>query len=312
AASRYDDSSLHDAQFSPKLAFVFSPSANQTFRLSYNHAFQSPNYSELFLSAPGGAPITGFAPLNAAILAATGVNLGLAVIPIRALGNNALDVEKIKTYEAGYSGIIGGKTYLTLDYYHSDLENFVTDLLPGVNPAFAPYAPPAALPAPVRAQIIGTLQGGLQQQFVGLTTINGQPTLVVSYANAGEATTQGIELGLNYYATEHLSLGFNYNWFDFEIKRQNERDLLLPNAPENQASATLTYATSRWDFSLGGRWVDDFRWAVGPFVGDVPSYTVVDVGANFHVTDHISLGLNVSNALDEEHWESFGGDLLGR
>lgn len=312
AASRYDDSSLHDAQFSPKLALVFAPSANQTFRLSYNHAFQSPNYSELFLSAPGGAPITGFAPLNAAILAATGVNLGLAVIPIRALGNNGLDVEKIKTYEAGYSGILGSKTYVTLDYYHSDLENFVTDLLPGVNPAFAAYAPPAALPAPVRAQILGTLAGGLGTSFTGLTTINGQPTLVVSYANAGEATTQGVELGINYYATEHLSVGFNYNWFDFDIKRQNERDLLLPNAPENQASATFTYIASRWDFNLGGRWVDDFRWAVGPFVGDVPSYTVVDVGANFHLNDHIALGLNVSNALDEEHWESFGGDLLGR
>lgn len=313
AAGRYDDSDLHDAEFSPKLAFVISPSANQTFRVSYNQAFQSPNYSELFLSAPAGAPITSFAPLNAAVLAATGgtVNLGLAVIPLRALGNNNLDVEKIKTYEVGYSGIIGGKAYLTLDYYNSELENFVTDLLPGVNPAFTTYQPPAGLPAPLIAQINGALAllGGNR---VGLTTINGQPTLVVSYANASRADTQGVELGLNYYVTDQWTFGFNYNWFDFEIKSTNERDLLLPNSPENQASATLTYAASRWDFNVGGRWVDGFRWAVGPFVGNVPSYTVVDVGGNFHINDHISLGLNVSNALDEEHWESFGGDLLGR
>jgi iron complex outermembrane receptor protein len=313
AAGRYDDADIHDAEVSPKLAFVISPSANQTIRLSYNQAFQSPNYSELFLSAPGGAPITSFAPLNAAVLAATGgaVNLGLAVIPIRALGNPNLDVEKIKTYEVGYSGILGGKAYLTLDYYNSELENFVTDLLPGVNPTFPIYQPPAALPAPLIAQINGAL-ALLGASRPGLTSLNGQPTIVVSYANASRADTQGIELGLNYYLTDQWTFGFNYNWFDFEIESTNERDLLLPNSPENQASATLTYAASRWDFNVGGRWVDDFRWAVGPFVGNVPSYTVVDIGGNFRVGDHVSLGLNVSNAFDEEHWESFGGDLLGR
>jgi iron complex outermembrane receptor protein len=310
-AGRYDDSGLHDAEFSPKLALVFSPTANQTIRVSYNQAFQSPNYSEFFLSAPAGAPITSFAPLNAAVLAATGVNLGLAVIPLRALGNNNLEVEKIKTYEIGYSGILGSKTYLTIDYYNSELENFVTDLLPGVNPAFPTYQPPAALPAPLLAQINGAL-ALLGANRVGLTSLNGQPTIVVSYANAGRADTQGIELGLNYYATDHVTLGLNYNWFDFEIKNTQLGDQLLPNSPENQASATFAYAASRWDMNVGYRWVDEFRWAVGPFIGTVPSYDVVDVGGNFHVNDHISLGLNVSNVLDDEHFESFGGDLLAR
>ena len=311
AASRYDDADIHDAEFSPKLAFVLSPTANQTIRLSYNQAFQSPNYSELFLAAPAGAPITSFAPLNAAVLAATGVNLGLATIPVRAAGNPNLDVERIETFEIGYSGIIGGKAYLTLDYYNSTLEDFVTDLLPGVNPAFPVYQPPASLPPPLVAQINGAL-ALLGANRAGLTTINGQPTIVVSYANAGEADTQGIEFGLNYYVTDNWTFGLNYNWFDFEIKEKAASDLLLPNAPENQASATLTYAASRWDFNVAGRWVDDFRWAVGPFVGDVPSYTLVDIGANFRVTDHVSLGVNVSNVLDEEHWESFGGDLISR
>jgi len=311
AAGRYDDSDLHDAEFSPKLAFVIAPTANQTIRLSYNQAFQSPNYSELFLSAPGGAPIASFAPLNAAVLAATGVDLRLGLIPLRALGNNNLQVEKIKTWEVGYSGILGGKTYVTLDYYNSQLENFVTDLLPGVNPAFPTYQPPSGLPPTLVAQINGAL-ALLGANRAGLTSIGGQPTIVVSYANAGRADTQGIELGVNYYVTDHWTAGFNYNWFDFEIKRSNERDLLLPNAPENQASATLGYVGSRWDFNTGVRWVDGFRWAVGPFVGDVPSYEVVDVGANFHVGDHVVLGISVSNALENEHWESFGGDLLGR
>jgi len=39
---------------------------------------------------------------------------------------------------------------------------------------------------------------------------------------------------------------------------------------------------------------------------------VVDLVANFQINDHWGLGLNVANLLDEEHWESFGGDLLSR
>ena len=64
-------------------------------RLTYNEAFQVPNYSEFFLQAPVAAPI----PLRLAVLAATGTDLqaalcspfgvdcGLDVVPILALGN---------------------------------------------------------------------------------------------------------------------------------------------------------------------------------------------------------------------------------
>jgi len=33
---------------------------------------------------------------------------------------------------------------------------------------------------------------------------------------------------------------------------------------------------------------------------------------NWRVTDAITLGVNVSNLTDEEHWQAFGGDVLGR
>ena len=44
----------------------------------------------------------------------------------------------------------------------------------------------------------------------------------------------------------------------------------------------------------------------------MPSYLVVDLAANFELTDHVSFGVNVSNLIDEEHFETFGGDLLAR
>ena len=312
-AARVDDSTLHDTQYSPKGSLVFAATPNHTFRVTYNEAFQVPNYSEFFLQAPAGAPITAFAPLEDALAPFLGgQTLGLRSIPLLARGNNNLTVEEITSYEAGYNGIFGSKLFLSIDYYQSQLENFVTDLLPGVNSAFGPYTPPSFLPAPIAAQVVGTLRAGLGPNFAGLTTINGRPALVFSYANAGKVDTEGVDVAFNYYITNHWVADFNYSWFDFEVKERNERDQLLPNAPENKASAGLAYNGHRWSGSVKYRWVDDFPWAAGVFVGQIPSYDLVDLGFSFRVNDNWSLGVDVSNLLDDEHWESFGGDLISR
>jgi iron complex outermembrane receptor protein len=304
AAGRYDDSDLHDGQFSPKVALVFAPTSNQTIRFTYNEAFQSPNYSEFFLAAPAGRPTTALAALAA-------LDPRLASVPVLARGNNDLEVEEIKTWEVGYSGILGGKAFVTLDYYNSELTGFVTDLLRGVNPAFSapgnPYTPPAGLPPPLQAILIANTA-----PVVGLTMVNGSPAIVASYTNAGAADTQGIDFGLNYYITNTWNLALNYSWFDFELKDQQLGDLVEPNAPSNHASAGLGYVGDRFDFSFNFRWVDDFRWAAGVFVGDVPSYELVDIGGNYKINEHVRLGIIVSNAFDKSHYQSFGGDLIGR
>jgi outer membrane receptor protein involved in Fe transport len=316
-AARWDDSSLHDSQFSPKVALVFSPTPNQTLRLTYNEAFQSPNYSEFFLAAPAGAPVNlaaaAAANPQAAPLAPALTALGFNFMPILARGNEALEVEEIETWELGYSGILGGKLFLTADYYRSELTNFVTDLLPGVNRAFAPYAFTLPLPPQVQAGVIGFLQAALGPNFVGVTNLpNGAPALIVSYANAGNAESQGIDLGINYYVTGNWTVNFNYSWFDFEVKDQLVGDEVLPMAPEHSVRGGISYVAPRWDLGISGRWVDGFDWAAGIFQGPIPSYTLFDLVANYRLTGNVRVGLNVSNLMDKEHYQTFGGDLMGR
>ena len=55
-----------------------------------------------------------------------------------------------------------------------------------------------------------------------------------------------------------------------------------------------------------------FRWANATYIGDVESFTTVDLTGNYAVSKHWKLGLNVANLFDDEHWEAFGGDLLRR
>ena len=136
----------------------------------------------------------------------------------------------------------------------------------------------------------------------------------VSYTNFGEVDTQGVDLGLTTQFAHGFTFDFTYSWFDFDVKEDlpGFENLLVPNTPEHKIAAGLSHSGERWSGNISGRWVDDFDWAVGPFVGVVESYTTVDLAASYYVNDMWRIGLNVSNLFDDEHYQSFGGDLLGR
>jgi len=330
-AARVDQSTLHDTQVSPKGSLVWAATPNHTFRLTYNEAFQVANYSEFFLQAPTIVPGTTISSLNLSALETAlrpllgGTQLGFSRIPVLALGNKDLEVEEIRSYELGYNAILGRKAYLTLDYYRSNIENFITDLLGNVavvngqvvrvNPNFSAYAPPSSLTPQAQATVLGALRANLPPALFALLSNlpNGQPIIALaSYTNAGEVDTQGVDVGLNYYFTDHWLFDFSYSWFDFEVKSQFQGDRLLPNAPENKFALGLSYTGSRLGGSLKYRWTDDFPWAAGIFVGEVPSYDLIDLGLSYDISSHWQVGLDVSNLLDEEHFQSFGGDVLGR
>jgi outer membrane receptor protein involved in Fe transport len=312
-AGRGDWSSLHEAQFSPKASVVYSFHDNHSLRFTYNRAFQVANYSEFFLQADV-APPANLTALNA-LCAPFGVNCGLGVTRVLALGNQELEVEKIRTGELGYSGVIENKAFLTIEYYRSVAEDFITDLIPQlgtalgrVNPAFGPWQAPAGLPAPVA--------DGIRRAVPLLSNnVDGSNILAaVSYTNFGQVDTQGIDLAVNYYLNNDWTASFAYSWFDFEIQDAlpGFDALLIPNSPENKFNLGLSYARSPFDARVSLRWVDDFRWGVGPFQGDIEAYTTVDLSANYALNKNWKLGLNVANLLDNEHWEAFGGDLLRR
>jgi outer membrane receptor protein involved in Fe transport len=323
-AGRWDESSLHDGRFSPKLGLVWAASPSHGLRLTYNRAFQSPNYSELFLQAPtairtAAGPITALdlGRLEAALCRPYGVACGFAnAVPVLVLGNESLAVETIETWEVGYRGVLANRAFVTVDYYRSALEDFVTDLLPNpfgtVNPAFGPYRPPPGHPAP--ALLLAQLQAALGPLFAFLSqNADGAAVFALaSYTNAGRADTQGVELGLDWAITDAWTLDAAYSWFDFTLDDLALGDKVEPNAPEHQASLGLAFHRGRWDASLSYRWTEGFPWAAGVLVGTVPAYDHVALTASYQIDHRWSVGLNVSNLLDHPHYQTFGGDVLRR
>ena len=312
-AARGDFSSLHDEQFSPKGSVVYAIDQNNNVRFTYNRAFQVANYSEFFLQANAAVPVN-LSALNA-FCAPFGVDCGFGITRVLALGNEDLSVETIKSWEIGYSGVLANRVFVTVDYYNGESDNFITDLLPQlgtplgrINPNFGPWQGPPGLPDAIEAAIRAAVP-------LLSNNLDGSNILAAaSYTNFGKVDTQGIDIGFNYFFNTEWTASFTYSWFDFKIRDSAPGldRILLPNSPENKFSFGLGYKQDRWDAAFSFRWVDDFRWGVGPFQGDVESYSVVDLVGNYLITDNWKVGVNVSNLLDNEHWEAFGGDLLGR
>jgi outer membrane receptor protein involved in Fe transport len=120
--------------------------SNRSLRVSFDRGFQVGNYTELFLSSPLAAPLD-LSSIDAAFAPVTGgVSLGFAAVPVNAFGNPNLDVEKVKSVDAGYVGSFGSRVRLSVDVYRTTMRDFISDLSPGINPAYPPYQAPAALP----------------------------------------------------------------------------------------------------------------------------------------------------------------------
>lgn len=284
-AARWDRSTLHSSQFSPKVALVWTPLTDQSFRFTYNQAFQSPNYSELFLHVKHPTrPLAYYGNLVTNPPGLSGFVGG--AVP----GNpQDLTVENITGYEIGYKGIFEKSLFITLDVYFNQMTNFVTDLAVGVNPKFP-------------------RNGGIYPGDVLAPT-----RTIWSYANVGRVNEAGVDAGINYYLSDHLTLSGNFSYFYFDIVEKHAEDVLIPNSPDYRISGGITYThPSGHDIGLRIKHVPSFDWAAGIYQGKINEYTVMDLGANYRYSSTVSLNLNISNLMDKEHYQIFGGSLLGR
>ena len=297
AAARYDRSTLHESEVSPKGAVVWSPDPNHSFRATYNQAFQVPNYSEFFLRVSAGSANVPFfaSPTNPQ-----------GRTPILARGNSNLSVETITGYEFGYKGIFLDNTiFVTVDAYFNQAKEFITDLLQTINPQY-PFNVPPGFPA-------GLVEVA-RSAIPGLAVVDGRPAIVVSYGNAGKVDETGTEVGVSFYPTNELRVTGNWTWYDFEVKEQQKGDILLPNAPKHKFALGATYRNLKdgYEIDLSARNVQPFRWAAGIFQGNIPAYTLVNLSGGYQISRNYRIGVTVSNLLDHDVYQLFGGSVIGR
>lgn len=351
-SARYDNANIYPQQFSPRVAMLFSPVEDQTFRFSAGRSFQRANFSELFRRyafRPAfnaqGRPVN-FRPVQAQIndvlSTLTGqqqrVFLGLYDTTVTSptnpmgiqpgawgVGNRDLNVEQNIGYEFGYSGKIGSRLFVTVDAYYNRLTNFISGFLPGVNPNFASWSSASALPTELRqyAKLVDSIvySNLSPQDRARFTTYQGDPAFIVSNTNIGLIEQFGVEVSASYQATKELEFTANYAYYGFNLldaKTPNPflatgSALLSPNTSPHRVNVGANYVVPlSWDASVMLRYVEGFAWLAGDFQGFVPSYAVVNLNAGLHVTDELRLGLAINNLLDRRHYEIYGGSNIPR
>jgi iron complex outermembrane receptor protein len=329
AAARWDDADLHAAQLSPKAAVVYSPTERQSARLSVNRAFQTPTQLEFFGVGRAGAPLnlasldsnlrnTSLGPALAAVPPGQLFTTSAAV-PVFARGNRSLDVERVVSWELGYKGQFGERLFVTVDAYLSELTNFVTDLLPGVNPSFPAWTAPAEVAEADRAAVEqavrdSLLARGLVVPAAGLTRQeDGGTAVVVSPTNAGRVVERGVEIAAQLRLGRAVTLGGNLSRLHFEVKSQALADRLLPNSPEYIANLSVGYEGSGpLSARAAARLVGGYPWAAGTLVGYVPAHQTLNLTAAYRVSASLRARVVATNLLDQRRFQIYGGSVNGR
>jgi outer membrane receptor protein involved in Fe transport len=259
-AARADASTLHKTQYSPKAALVYRITPQNSLRFTYNRAFQVANYSEFFLHTKiASFPIGGFVrTICQSPILQQPVDCGIEgdFIPILAVGNDDLNLEHTEAWEVGYSGLIGKRAFITIDYYYAKNSDFISDLVPQVGtfpgdtegcvnvqtgqpqedptecPINADYqrwigpdeAEQTVLVPTIGLTVAQALRNAVDNSVGGNTLgfrlaqdLDGDPVVVGrTYTNVGEVNTQGVDVGMQFFLARGISMQASYSWFDFE------------------------------------------------------------------------------------------------
>jgi len=319
ASARWDDTDRSPSHLSPRVAVVWEFRPQQSVRATYGNAFLRPTLVQRTLESPVAPPLDLSALEQSLAPLLGGVPLGMNNVPLLLAGNAGLVPEQVDGFEIGYRGTVGSRAAINVAIYRNRLTNFVSQVLPQlgtsfgrVNPNYGPYRPPDSLSPAASAAVLGALQSVLGPNFAFLSNDpKGKPVLVLlSFTNFGEVRTQGVEVGATMLIARSVSVGASYTYFDFDVIRGGGP--LAPNAPRHSASLAMTYTRNRVDLAATVRYVNRFDWRDGFDVGEVPSYSVVDATAAWRVRDPWTFAVDVSNAANKAHFETFGGNVLRR
>ena len=146
--------------------------------------------------------------------------------------------------------------------------------------------------------------------------------LLLSYRNFGDVDYFGIDVSSQFAVNDRLDIFGNLSWvndnfFDADDLGEDLEALELSmNAPDVKVKAGFDYSVPAGiRFGAALRHTNGFRVRSGPYEGDVPNYTLLDVNAGYDLsslTAGLRFDVSVLNLLNDEHREFIGAPQLGR
>ena len=298
AAVRADKNKNFDLLISPAASVVWNPSPNNYFRFSFSSAIRNPTLTDQYLNLNVG-PATLVGNLYGAD----------SVITVESFIDHLTDLsnkveyfnidpikpEKVKSFELGARTTLFEKIYVDAGYFYSIYNDFI-----GYNI-------------------------GIKSEFDPVTSL---PNFVNVYRYAANSTntvtTQGFNIGLNYYFATYYMVAANYSWN--KLNKTFAEDPIIPafNTPEHKYNVSISArnleinlgrkSLKNIGFNVTYKWLQGFIFEGSPqFTGFINSYALMD--------GQISLGLDkinsvvkigASNLLNNKVYQTYGGPRVGR
>ena len=293
---KYDN--IADPVFSPRVAVILKPTADQAIRLSFNKAFRSPSLINNYLETRIVNQLN-LGAINPAL------NGRIFNFPVNAIGNEALTEESTESFEVGYTGIIKNRATVSASVYFTKNKDEIFFTQVG---RYRAAAPPPGWPLPA-----GVLEVLPPACVTAVCNTGGLPS-EFSYRNLGTVKNKGFELGIDGAVNQALNLFANYSYQatpdpDFALSEVN-----LP--PRNRFNAGLNFREGRFLGNLSVSYVDDALWQDvldSRFAGPTEAYTQVNgaFGVKF-AKDKITATIKAINLTNEDIQSHVFGDILKR
>ena len=180
------------------------------------------------------------------------------VSKLRYINVAPIQPEKVKTFELGYRTTLWNKLYMDAGYYYNIYNDFI-----GYNIG-------------VTAKVAGS--------FIDLNSLKAYR---VAANSINQVTTQGFNIGLNFYFGTFFQWNGNYSWN--KLNKLDVDDPIIPafNTPEHKFNMGISARDlpigrlKKTGFNLTYKWIEGFLFEGSPqFTGFIPTYDMVDVQWN--------------------------------
>jgi len=281
-AARYDTHDLYDAQWSPKAAVLFTPVADQTFRVTYNRAFKSPSILQTSFWFQDFQPGIGvFGNRNGFVIK------DAAGTVVRTI--DAITPETNTTWELGYKGILGTKFFIDAAGYTSTLDRFQSPLV-----VISNFLTPAASGGPTFAYDAVTGEKMVSKA--------GGSQIALTYFNVGRAKVHGTDVGIRYLITPSVDVNATTSLQKvdrIERKATDPAEATAFNSPTTKFTLGMNFAefvSRQVSASWVTRYVSGYDFLSGVNIGRIPAFGAGDISLGYRLPDmNARINLSVQN-----------------
>ncbi len=298
---------------------------------------------------PESTVVQGFSPgvLGALNLSTLSIDLNVSDI----LDAPPLKPTISQTFEVGYKGILGENLLVAADVYYATKTNFqgalqvrtpfvlvpqlsqdlIRDITTGItnNTSLAAALRLFRVTPEQVAQLLVDVAGeslpspqtpiAIVQPNENNPGIGNLPEMMLSYPNFGNVNYYGADVSLQVLLSREFSMFGNMSWvsddfFDHtELGEDLEDRVVALNASTIKVKLGGQYESRQgFNVNASGRYVKGFPVRSGPYVGNIPTYFILDLGAGYKFSPALRLDIGINNATDSNHREFVGAPKLGR